>query len=74
MLDKERRLIELSNDDAPPLTTQQLARMIGMSSTFIRSEIHCGQLRAIQLGQGRKRVFRIPVREARNYITKIGLV
>jgi hypothetical protein len=47
--------------------------MLGMSSTFVRSEIHSGQLRAITVGRGRRRVFRIPVKEALDYISKLGL-
>ena len=45
-------------------TTSELARMIGMSPTFIRLEIGSGYLRAVRVGRGRRAVFRIPVREA----------
>ena len=69
-----RRLADLLAEDDRPLTTQELAQMIGMSSTFVRTEIRSGHLRAIRLGRGRKRVFRIPVREARLYLSKLGLV
>jgi excisionase family DNA binding protein len=68
-----RRLTDLADDGDRPLTTHELARMIGMSSTFVRSEIHSGQLRAITVGRGRRRVFRIPVKEALDYISKLGL-
>jgi hypothetical protein len=40
----------------------------------VRTEIRSGHLRAIRVGSGRKRVYRIPVREARLYLSKIGLV
>jgi hypothetical protein len=58
----------------PPLTTAQLARIVGMSPTFIREEIHGGYLRAADVGRGRKRVYRIPVLEAYRYIKTLGLL
>ena len=69
-----RRMSDLSAEDGRPLTTQELAQMIGMSSTFVRTEIRSGHLRAIQVGRGRKRVYRIPIRDARLYLIKLGLV
>ena len=69
-----RRMSDLSAEDGRPLTTHELAEMIGMSSTFVRTEIRSGHLRAIRVGSGRKRVYRIPVSEARLYLSKIGLV
>jgi hypothetical protein len=57
-----------------PLTTGELAGIIGMSSTFVRKEILNGYLRATRIGRGRKRVFRIPVREARRYLRELGLI
>ena len=69
-----RRLSDLSDEDDRPLTTHELAQMIGMSSTFVRTEIRSGHLRAIRVGHGRKRVFRIPVHEAKLYLGKLGLV
>jgi hypothetical protein len=57
-----------------PLTTRELAQMIGMSCTFIRGEIRSGHLRAVPLGRGRKRVFRIPCREAGRYVRELGLL
>jgi excisionase family DNA binding protein len=71
--DRVRQLSDLAHDNEPPLTTHQLARIIGMSSTFIRSEIHTGELRAIKVGHGRRRVYRIPVQEALDYIARLGL-
>ena len=62
----------LSDTDAQPLTTSELAQMIGMSATFVRAEIRAGNLRAAALGRGRKRVFRIPMKEARDYMARIG--
>jgi excisionase family DNA binding protein len=59
---------------ARPLTTAELAGMIGMSATFIRKEIGNGYLRAIRMGRGRKRVFRISVHEARRYARELGLL
>jgi hypothetical protein len=56
-----------------PLTTAELGRRIGMSPTFIREEIHAGHLRAIVVGHGRKRVFRILPDEARRYMRELGV-
>ena len=56
-----------------PLTTGELAQMIGMSPTFIRDEIRGGYLRAVVVGRGRKRVYRIPVLEAYRYIKELGI-
>jgi len=69
-----RALQDLALAGGPPLTTRELARMIGMSSTFIRGEIRSGHLRAVPIGRGRKRVFRIPFREARRYVRELGLL
>jgi excisionase family DNA binding protein len=57
-----------------PLTTGELARMIGMSPTFIREEIHGGYIRAVVVGRGRKRVYRIPASEAYRYIKALGIL
>ncbi len=57
-----------------PLTTSELASLVGMSSTFIRKEIGSGYLRATLVGRGRKRVFRIPLDEARRYVRDLGLL
>ena len=71
---RPRRLSNLNDGDDQPLTTTELARMIGMSATFVRGEIRAGNLRAAVVGRGRKRVFRIPVQEARSYVLRIGFV
>ena len=65
---------DLIQADRPPLTTAELAHIVGMSATFIRSEIKNGALGALALGRGRKRVFRIPVAEARRYLQQLGLL
>jgi excisionase family DNA binding protein len=72
--DLSRRLNDLLERTGPPLTTAELANLIGMSSTFVRKEICNGYLRAVPVGRGRKRVFRIPVREARRYVRALGLL
>jgi excisionase family DNA binding protein len=73
--DADTRLLDdLTPAGGPPLTTRELARMIGMSATFIRDEIRNGHLHAVSVGRGRKRVFRIPVREARRYVKALGLL
>ncbi len=48
--------------------------MVGMSQTFIREEIHGGYLRAVVVGRGRKRVYRIPASEAYRYIKQLGML
>jgi excisionase family DNA binding protein len=58
----------------PPLTTSEMARMLGMSSTFIRDEIRNGHLRAVRVGRGRKRVFRILTQDAVQYARSLGLL
>ena len=70
---QRRSLTDLLAGDDRPLTTTELADMIGMSPTFVRSEIRTGNLKAASLGNGRKRVFRIAAREARSYASKLGL-
>ena len=69
-----RALEDLARGTGPPLTTNELARMIGMSPTFIRVEISSGYLQAVRVGRGRRPVFRIPVREACRYVKKLGLL
>jgi excisionase family DNA binding protein len=69
-----RGVEDLARLSGPPLTTSELAHMLGMSPTFIREEIHSGHLRAVSVGRGRKRVFRIPVFEAHRYAKELGLV
>ena len=71
---RARTVDDLARGGGPPLTTSELARMIGMSATFIRLEIGSGYLRAAKLGRGRKAVFRIPIREACRYVRKLGLL
>ena len=72
--DRVRALEDLARGSGPPLTTSELARMIGMSPTFIRVEISGGYLRAARVGRGRRPVFRISVREACRYVKKLGLL
>jgi hypothetical protein len=69
-----RSLTDLADHNGTPVTTSELARMIGMSPTFIRSEIKRGQLRAVAMGHGRKRVFRIPAHDAFTYARKLGML
>jgi excisionase family DNA binding protein len=69
-----RALTDLADANGSPLTTTEMARMLGMSATFVRSEIKSGQIRAIAFGHGRKRVFRIPTQEALTYARKHGML
>ncbi len=71
---RARPLDELGRGIGPPLTTAELAKMVGMSATFIRDEIHGGHIRAVVVGRGRKRVYRIPAREAYRYMKELGIL
>jgi excisionase family DNA binding protein len=67
-------LKDQAHESRRPMTTSEVAKMIGMSATFVRKEISSGYLRAIRIGRGRKSVFRIPVSEVRRYIKTLGLL
>ena len=54
------------------LTTGQLAHLIGVSAETIRLEIQQGEVSAIRVG--RRPEYRIPVAEARRYLTRIGVL
>jgi excisionase family DNA binding protein len=69
-----RLLADLTQDQGRPLTTREVAYLTGMSPTFIREEIRAGELQAAVVGRGRKRVFRIPHREAQRYLRRLGLL
>ena len=71
---KPPALSDLAQADGPPLTTSQIAQLVGMSPTFIRGEIRNGALIALPLGRGRKRVFRIPLAEAARYLRQLGFL
>ena len=71
---RTHKLPNLLRKTGRPLTTAELAEMIGMSCTFIRNEIDGGYLRATRIGRGRKPVFRIPLREAQRYVKELGLL
>ncbi len=58
----------------PPLSTSALAKLIGMSATYVRMEIRLGAIRAIRVGHGRKCVYRIPFKEAMRYARALGLL
>jgi hypothetical protein len=42
--------------------------------SFIRMEIKAGEIDAIQVGRGRRRVYRIPFGEAMRYMRRLGLL
>jgi len=71
---RSRRPKDRTRGSGRPLTTSELASLVGMSATFIRKEICNGYLRATLVGRGRKRVFRIPLQEARRYVKELGLL
>jgi excisionase family DNA binding protein len=72
--DGASRVRDLAGNDGAPLTTRELAEIIGMSQTFIRNEIRSGELKAVALGRGKKRVFRISFSEAQRYVRQLGLL
>ena len=69
-----RPISDLAGENGSPLTTRDLAEIIGMSQTFIRSEIRSGELKALALGRGKKRVFRILFRDAQRYVRRLGFL
>ena len=71
---RRRALKDLVRGDARPLTTSELASMVGLSATFIRAEIRSGNLRAIAVGRGRKHVYRILRGDALRYARQLGLL
>ena len=73
-LTRDRVLEDLLVGTGYPLATAELAQMIGMSATFVRDEIRSGHLRAVLIGRGRKRVYRIHVREALRYARSLGFL
>lgn len=71
---RQRALKDLLLRNAPPLTTSELASIVGLSATFIRAEIRSGNLRAIAVGRGRKHVYRILRRDAIRYARQLGVL
>jgi excisionase family DNA binding protein len=69
-----RQIRDLVEEAGSPLTTRELAEITGMSQTFIRNEIRSGELQAVALGRGKKRVFRILFAEAQRYVRQLGLL
>jgi len=68
------RTRDLLPAEGPPLTTRELARLTGMSPSFIRKEIRANEVQAVVMGRGRKRVFRILRGEARRYMRQLGVI
>jgi excisionase family DNA binding protein len=64
----------LERSEGRPLTTAELAAIVGMSATFIRKEIKEGQVRAVRVGRGRKCVYRITISDAVQYARQLGLL
>jgi excisionase family DNA binding protein len=71
---RSRTQAYLDQTDGPPFTTAEVARLFGMSPTFVRKEIKNGALQAVVLGRGRRRVYRIPVGEVVRYMRRAGLL
>jgi excisionase family DNA binding protein len=65
-------LEDLIRGVTPPLTTSELASLVGLSASFIRSEIRGGHLRAVAMGHGAKRVYRILPSDAIEYVRQLG--
>jgi hypothetical protein len=71
--DTYRQAIEWLARQRSPLSTSKLATMVGLSISFIRTEIRLGEIKAIRVGRGRKPTYRIPFTEALRYIRRLGL-
>ncbi len=71
--DTYRDAIEWLARQRAPLSTSQLAGIIGLSISFIRTEIRLGELKAVRIGRGRKPTYRIPFAEAMRYARRLGL-
>ena len=58
-----------------PLTTVELARMVGMllRPSSVR-RFRGGTLHAVNVGRGQTHVYRIPAREAYRYIKQLGIL
>jgi excisionase family DNA binding protein len=67
-------LNDIAHKGGRPLTTSELAEILGLSATFIRNEINSGHLHAVRIGRGRRRPFRIPVLAAVRYARELGLL
>jgi hypothetical protein len=69
-----RARIDLTQQDGQPISTGQLAAVIGMSDDFIRLEIKNGELTARRVGRGLRREYRICWAEARRYCLRLGFL
>jgi hypothetical protein len=56
----------------PAVTPRQIAAATGMSHRFVLEDIELGQLKAINVGRGKRPVYRIPFREAKRYVKRMG--
>ncbi len=64
------------NEVGHPLSTDQLARAIGVSTTTIRADIKYGALAAFKAGgrQGTRKEWRVLFREAKRYLVQMGVI
>ena len=71
-------MIDLTQPSGPPLTTGQLAAVVGLSSETIRREITLGVLRAFRRPalptRGKRTEYRIAWGEARRYAIMVGVL
>lgn len=64
------------NDSGHPLSTDQLANVIGVSTTTIRADIRYGALKAFKAGgrPGTRKEWRVLFTEAKRYLIEMGVV
>jgi hypothetical protein len=64
------------NDVGQPLSTDQLARAIGVSTTTIRADIRYGALKAFKAGgrPGTRKEWRVLFAEAKRYLVQMGVL
>jgi hypothetical protein len=64
------------NDSGHPLSTDQLARAIGVSTTTIRADIKYKALRAFKAGgrEGTRKEWRVLFTEAKRYLQQMGVI
>ena len=58
----------------PSVTPGQIARVTGMSHRFVLEDIELGNLKAINVGRGKRPLYRIPFHEAKRYAKKLGAI
>jgi hypothetical protein len=66
--------IDLAALQGPVVTPVQIAGATGMSHRFVLEDIKLGNLKATNVGRGKRPVYRIPFHEAQRYARKLGAI